>query len=489
MRPSNLIGSGLLALLGAACADSAPTATTAANAPAESPAPAAPAPPAAPGDPASADPVGVPRTVPNLGRMIYGLDDRNTLVVFDGDRPGQVLRTVPIIGERLEFRRLFAIDFRPNDLNLADGNQTGLLYGIVANDIVTIDPATGVATYRASLANLPVSTGANTGFGFNPVVDRLRLHIGGDYNVRANVEDGTTTVDQRLAYAPGDVNAGRTARVVATAYTNSVTPAPGSTELFAIDIEQDVLVKLASPNDGRLTTVGRLVVDNSESVGFDISGRATDRTGYATFTPPRHTRSFLYRVNLDDAARTPVGPVGHDRPIISIAIDDRDVTVPARTSLVQDPAGDFVAGYAAAPAGDVDVRTFEAVYDGTNFVLTTTLAGPVGTTPGAFYVFGFNRGIGTARFPAIAPGVLFDVAVAARPDGTASIGTTALPAGSVAISGNELRVTVPASLLPPQGFSPAQYTVNLWPRVGSGNNNQISDFAPDNSNAPVRVTP
>ena len=184
-----------------------------------------------------------------------------------------------------------------------------------------------------------------------------------------------------------------------------------------------------------------------------------------------------------------MGPVGHDRPIVSIAIDDRDIAAPARPTLVADPAGDFVAGYAGPRAGDVDVRSFETVYDGTNFVLTATMDGALGATPGALYVFGFNRGTGTARFGALATGVLFDVAVVARADGTGNVGTDALPAGSVVVSGSTLRVTVPAALLPPQGFSPAQYTVNLWPRVGAGNNNQISDFAPDNSNAPVRTTP
>ena len=476
MRTASLLGPGLLAALAVACADSAPTDVTTTT-PADAPAP-----------PPAEAPVAPPRTLPNFGRMIYGLDDRNTLLVFDGDRPGQLLRRVPITGPNVESRLVTGIDFRPNDSNLADGDQTGALYAIVGDGIYTIDPATGVATPRARVSGTP-SFGTNTGFGFNPVADRLRLHFSLVFNARVDVETGTTVLDQQLAYRPGDVNAGKSPQVVATAYTNSVTPAPATTELYAIDINQDVLVKLDAPNSGQLSTVGPLGVDNGFAVGFDISGRATDRTGYATFTPPGHDRSFLYRINLDDATRTPVGPVGHDRPIISIAIDDRDISVPARPSLVTDAPGDFVAGYAGPRAGDVDVRSFETVYDGTNFVLTATMNAALGATPGALYVFGFNRGTGTARFGALATGVLFDVAVVARPDGTGAVGTAALPAGSVVVSGSTLRVTVPGSLLPPQGFSPPQYTVNLWPRVGTGNNDQISDFAPDNSNAPVRTTP
>jgi hypothetical protein len=426
-----------------------------------------------------------------LGRTIYGLDDRNTIVVFEGDRPGQVSRRVGVIGAT---GTLVGIDFRPNDMNLADGDQTGLLYAVSSDGgIYTIDTGTGAATLRSPLS-VPLA-GANVGFGFNPMADRLRIHTDAEQDLRVNVETGVVIVDTPLTYAAGDANAGKNPDVVATAYTNSVTPAPTSTELFAIDVAQDVLVKLASPNNGQLSTVGRLVVDNGVQVGFDISGRATDRFGYATFTPPRYTRSFLYRVNLDNADRQPVGPVDHDRPIISLAIDDRaTVTVPITSSIV-DPTGDFLPSYTGPQTQEVDVVSAEATYNGTVMVFSSTSAGPIGTTPGAFFVWGINRGSGTPRFPTLAPGVLFDFVIVGRPDGTGtwtdlvSGATAPLAAGSVVITGSQLRITVPAALMLPRGFTFQQFTVNLWPRVGAGNNNQISDFAPDNSNAPVRVIP
>ncbi len=106
-------------------------------------------------------------------------------------------------------------------------------------------------------------------------------------------------------------------------------------------------------------------------------------------------------------------------------------------------------------------------------------------------MWGVNRGAGTARFAPATPGVVFDFIVIAVPGGASTTRdlvtntSTALAASAVVTSGSTLTVTVPASLLTSQGFTPANYTVNLWPKTTGG----ISDFAPDNSMAPVRVLP
>lgn len=297
------LGAALLVAFAAACADTAPTAGTAAR---EGTLPEAPS----------------GAHIPTTRLTIYGLDDRNTLVTFSADEPNRAARRVAITGVT---GSLIGLDVRPNDQGTDALNLAGRLYAVSSTGAVyTVDSETGVATLRSTL-NVPLA-GANFGVGFNPMVDRLRFHSETGQNLRANVENGVTLVDTPLAYASGDANFGKTPTVVATGYTNSVNPAPPKVELYAIDAEQDVLVELDAPNNGQLTTVGRLVVNNGTQVGFDIPGRATDRTGYATFTPPRGQRSFLYRVNLDDARRTPVGPVDHMRPIISIAIDDAGAT-------------------------------------------------------------------------------------------------------------------------------------------------------------------
>jgi hypothetical protein len=158
-----------------------------------------------------------------------------------------------------------------------------------------------------------------------------------------------------------------------------------------------------------------------------------------------------------------------------------------------DPAGDFIPSFVGPRNADLDVLTSEVTLQGSQFVFSTRLAGSVSTTSGSLYVLGLDRGAGTSRFPVIAPGVLFDEVLAVTGGGVATVrdliaGTaTTLPGCATTISGDLLTVSFPISRAPSLGLSPNNYTWNLWPRTGAGNDNQISDFAPDNSNVPFSV--
>lgn len=250
--------------------------------------------------------------------VIYGVDDRNNLVRFDARDPERANRT-PITGV---VGTVIGIDFRPNDQNPADNvDNAGKLYGVTKNGgLYTIDVRTGVATLRSQMTVTPVGT--FFGVGFNPVVDRLRLHSDQEQNLRANVDNGLTLVDAPLAYAAGDRNFGRNPDVVGTGYTNSVNPPPSSTELYAIDARQDVLVELPSPNNGQLVTVGRLGTNTNSYVGFDIPAGGT-RKGFASLTREDASASSLYTVDLDDGEARFIGRIGHDRPLVSIAVSER----------------------------------------------------------------------------------------------------------------------------------------------------------------------
>ena len=169
-------------------------------------------------------------------------------------------------------------------------------------------------------------------------------------------------------------------------------------------------------------------------------------------------------------------------------------------AFITDPVGDFLPSYTGLRGGDLDVLNAEVTLLQSSFRFTTQLNGTVGTTAGAFYVWGVDRGQGTARFFTSLglSGVLFDSVVLVRPDGTGQFTdlltpfaptTTLLAPGSVTISGDTITAIVPVALITSRGLTPAQYTWNLWPRQTGGGSQPIADFAPDNSNAPVTAVP
>jgi len=162
-------------------------------------------------------------------------------------------------------------------------------------------------------------------------------------------------------------------------------------------------------------------------------------------------------------------------------------TTPAAAVTVSDPVGDFLPSFAGAQSPDLDVTSFSVVYDGTNFLLGATLAGAIVPGNNALYVIGIDTGTGINHpFGNIGePNVTFNqVIVLSGLTGTAALGATQL---TTSVNGNAFSILLPGNLPTSTGDQPAQYGFNLWPRVGLGNNNQISDFAPQN--ALLRVQP
>ena len=81
-------------------------------------------------------------------------------------------------------------------------------------------------------------------------------------------------------------------------------------------------------------------------------------------------------------------------------------SLPAAT--VTDAAGDLLATYTGPAGGDLDILSANAYFDGTNYRLSATLNGAVGTTANSLYVFGINRGAGTERLTLGVPAVVID---------------------------------------------------------------------------------
>ncbi len=111
---------------------------------------------------------------------------------------------------------VMGIDVRPAD---------GMLYAVSADGtIYTVDAKSGQATMKSKISE--GLKGDITVVDFNPAADRLRVITADGANLRINVDDGKATVDGPLKYKEGDAMAGKTPKVVAGAYTNSMNPKP-----------------------------------------------------------------------------------------------------------------------------------------------------------------------------------------------------------------------------------------------------------------------
>ncbi|MGH7516975.1 MAG: DUF4394 domain-containing protein [Gemmatimonadales bacterium] len=257
------------------------------------------------------------------GTLIYGVDTDNNLITFAGEQANRQLSSAPITGLAVG-ERIVGIDFRPSDLNADGVDNIGRLYGVSsASKVYVIDPATGAASNGQALvtaAGAAVSlSGTTFGIGFNPVVDRLRIHADAEQNLAVNVDNGVTAVNTNLAYASGDPNFGADPSVTATAYTNSDTDPATGTQLFAIDASLDVLVLLATPANGQLATLGALGVNTGLVAGFDIVGTAAG-TAYATLTDSPSGKPTLYTITLATGAATRLNLMAQSAPLVGIAI-------------------------------------------------------------------------------------------------------------------------------------------------------------------------
>jgi Domain of unknown function (DUF4394) len=214
------------------------------------------------------------------GKWIATIDPATRKVVAKGDIKGA--------------GKLIGIDVRPAD---------GMLYGVSADGaVVTIDPKTLQATQKSKLTET-LKPGVTATVEFNPVADRMRLMGSDGMSLRANVDDGKVTIDGAHKYKDGDPNAGKTPRIVAGAYTNSVKGAQ-STTLYAIDAATNALVTQAPPNDGILNTVGDLGLKLNGAVGFNIVASAPDKNEAWL-----SHGGALYAVDLKTGKATMVGKI------------------------------------------------------------------------------------------------------------------------------------------------------------------------------------
>ena len=221
---------------------------------------------------------------------IIGLVDGKTIVTID-----PASRKVTAKADLKGTASLVGFDVRPAD---------GLLYGVTADGaVVTIDHKTGQATQKSKIAEM-IKTNGDVTFDFNPAADRLRLMSSDGTSLRINVDDGKVTVDGSHKFKDGDANAGKTPKVVAGAYSNSLNPKPAATALYNIDSTTWTLVTQAPPNDGVLNTIGSLGFSASTPVAFNIVASAGDKNDAWLATGGN-----LYSVDLKTGKATLAGKI------------------------------------------------------------------------------------------------------------------------------------------------------------------------------------
>jgi hypothetical protein len=242
--------------------------------------------------------------------VVAGLTADQRLIGFETSSPAAAVSFGAITGLSVD-SRIVGIDYRPADNQLyALGDQGG---------IYTVDVQDAEATFRSRL-NVTLE-GTVFGVDFNPTVDRLRVVSDNGQNLRINVDTGATTTDTALSYVgPPAVTA---LGVVGAAYTNNDSDPNTATTLYDIDSNLDQVVIQAPPNAGPLSATGKLTVDTSSAVGFDIfsalkGGTAVATQAFASLTVDGRAR--LYEIDLVTGAASRRGSFRTRDQVIDIAI-------------------------------------------------------------------------------------------------------------------------------------------------------------------------
>jgi len=249
------------------------------------------------------------------------------LIRFNAARPGRILSRKPVTGLP-PGEVLLGIDFRARNDTLYALGSSGRLY--------TLDHETGAAS--AVGAPLAVALqGREFGFDFNPTVDRIRVVGDQGQNLRLHPDTGAVVdasadlpgvqIDGALAFAPGDVNAGKAPQVSAAAYSYNKAD-PKLTTNYAIDAASGTLVTqgsregvqpAVSPNSGRLFTVGPLGAGAFDSASFDI--HVLTDVGFAALTSRGGGASRWVQVDLKTGAAKLLGTIGGGEAVRAVALE------------------------------------------------------------------------------------------------------------------------------------------------------------------------
>lgn len=265
---------------------------------------------------------------PPRKETIVGLTEGANLVRFNAGQPQKVTVIGAVKGLQ-SGENLMGIDYRVN---------RGILYGLGSTGrLYTIDAKTAEAkAVGAAPLAIPLS-GGEFGFDFNPAVDRIRIVSNSGQNMRGHPDTGAAVdgnpnqdgvqPDAPLAFAAGDRNAGKPARVVGAGYTYNKQNDKVTTN-YAIEAGTGSLVMqgskegaapAVSPNTGQLFTVGSLGVAPFSRASFDIAD--VNNAAFASINHDGAARTRFYLVDLGSGKATFIGTVGGGERLRGVAIE------------------------------------------------------------------------------------------------------------------------------------------------------------------------
>lgn len=217
----------------------------------------------------------------------------NTLDKYSTYDPEKILGSAMITGLQAG-ESILGIDFRP--LN-------GQLYALGSNSrVYIVNPTTGVATFAFSFTTTTGMTvllsGTSFGFDFNPAADRLRIISNTGQNLRVVPDNvaagvaGTTFVDANINPMGASVNG--------VAYDNNDNDPATATELYALDVNTDLLYEIDPPNAGTLVEPVPVSLKLEGDGGFDIAPRnanVTSDIGLALYEVNK--KSTLFQIDVE----------------------------------------------------------------------------------------------------------------------------------------------------------------------------------------------
>lgn len=261
---------------------------------------------------------------PPGNESLFAINEKGELLHFRAGEPRRILSRKKISGLGESVR---GMDFRVSHGELFVLGASGRIY--------TLDIKSAQA--RALGESPLVLPAVETGFDFNPAVDRMRVALADGSNLRAHPETGAQVDsdaktdgaqrDGALVYALGDVHAGWPALINGVAYTYNQKNNKITTN-FAIDGARGNLVTMGSregvepavsPNGGHVFTVGSLKTGPVTSVSFDISD--VHNSAYLAASRMGDTHTHLFRVNLDTGEATYISRIGKRERVRGMAIE------------------------------------------------------------------------------------------------------------------------------------------------------------------------